>query len=63
MPLLPCQEAFLSSRRDATDGYNLLRIYRCEFADELCIVSGDRPDEEIMLPIICGGCEKAPDLE
>ena len=58
MSLLPCQEDFLESRRDATDGYNALRIYRCEIADELCIVSGVGIDAELLL-MVCDDCESA----
>lgn len=60
MSLLPCQEAFLSSRRDATDGRNPLRIYRCEIAGVDCYLSG--PDDELLL-MTCEECEKAADLE
>lgn len=60
MSLLPCQEDFLSSRRDATDRYNALRIYRCEIADELCIVSGVGIDADMLL-MVCDECERAPE--
>lgn len=58
MSHLPCQEDFLSSRRDTTDGYNALRVYRCEIADELCIVSGVEIDAELLL-MVCDECESA----
>lgn len=60
----PCQQALVASRYDTVGSYGIeLRIYRCGIADHWCVISGIGPDEEIMFPIFCDGCEKAASLE
>ena len=63
MDRLPCQTAFLSSQQKYKTAHDIIRIYRCEAAGELCAISGDDLDEALLLTV-CEDCEKKPaDLE
>ena len=60
---LPCQEEFLRSRTDHPISQDIIRLYRCEAAGELCAIVGVGSDCEILL-LACEECKRRPvDLE
>lgn len=63
MDRLPCQKAFLCSRQDHKTAQGIIRIYRCEAAGELCAISGDDLDEELLLTVCADCAQKPADLE